>query len=559
MTPRRRPQERRTFVVTLLAFGLWTAATAAGLLDRLDASVRVSAVDPRSTGGQLAEGFALLTHPFGLFALIGLLAVWAHRRRLRRLALALGLSTLGLPTTLLVRELEARPRPPSPFVNSVSATGPAYPAGHLVAATIIIWVAVTIADAQRKSGRSRWTRRIGGTAFVAAVATDQWALSTQWQSDIVGGILLGATVAAGALWLSGADAVRRSAERQTPPVGQARRRAAVVYNPTKVLDLALFRRRVEHALRQDGWEPPLWFETTRDDPGRRMAQDAVAQGAALVLVAGGDGTVRAACAALVGSGVPVGLVPAGTGNLLCRNLGIPLDEDVAIDVALHGVPAPVDMVTCTTDAGSGSFAVMSGIGLDAQIMSGTRPELKRALKGGAYVVAAAQQVHTTPFRVRVTLDDQELPEQSAVMVLVGNVGRLQGGIPIFPSASPTDGLLDVLIASADGLLDWARVAARMRHRSAVRGLARAQGRRVQIVTDGPIAFQLDGDTEGVTTHVAAEVAPGALLVMLPLRERSHRGRARRTQDLAPPAPPAPSPPGSPDAPGTRAATRRVTR
>jgi diacylglycerol kinase (ATP) len=325
------------------------------------------------------------------------------------------------------------------------------------------------------------------------------------------------------------DTIRRSIELRGLPAGHPDRRAAIIYNPTKVLDFPLFRRRVDHALLHSGWKSPLWLETTREDPGRRMAREALAHHVDLVLVAGGDGTVRAVCAGLAGSGIPVGLVPAGTGNLLCRNLGIPLDEDVAIEVALHGVPTAIDMVSCTTDTGSDTFAVMAGVGLDALIMSETNPELKRAMRGGAYVVAAAQQVRMKPFGVRVTLDGQDLGEQPAVMALVGNVGRLQGGIQMFPEASPTDGLLDVLVASPDGLRDWARVAAGVRTGGPVRGLARAQGSRVEITVDRPIAFQLDGDTEGDAMRFVAEVVPGALRVML---TREPPGSSRPARDTA---------------------------
>lgn len=512
MPPRRRTLERHVFLVTLVSFLIWTAAVASG---PLDASVRVPLVDPRSTGGQMAEAFALVTHPFGLFALTLMLALWAYRRRLRRLALALALSTLGLPAYELMATLSARPRPPTLFTDSVSAGGFSYPSGHVVAATIVTWVAVTVANAQRKSNGSRWRRQAWGGLFVAAVAADQWALSAQWESDVVGGMLLGVTVASGAFWLSGVDTIRRSIELRGLTAGQARRRAAIIYNPTKVLDFPLFRRRVDHTLLHGGWKPPLWLETTREDPGNQMARDALAQDVDLVLVAGGDGTVRVVCAGLVGSGVPVGLIPAGTGNLLCRNLGIPLDEDVAIEVALNGTPTAIDMIRCTTDTGSDVFAVMSGVGLDALIMSETNSELKKAIRGGAYVVAATQQARMKPFRVRVTLDGQELLERSAVMALIGNVGRLQGGIAVFPAASPTDGLLDVLVVSPDSPRDWARVAAGVRHCGPVRGLERAQGSRVEITVDRPISFQLDGDTEGETTRFVAEIIPAALTVMLP--------------------------------------------
>src|SRR6478609_6720446 len=101
-------------------------------------------------------------------------------------------------------------------------------------------------------------------------------------------------------------------------------RAAVIVNPAKagVPDL---REPVDKTLAAAGWSTPLWLETTPEDPGRGMAEAAVAAGVQLVVICGGDGTIMACLDALVGTDVPVALVPLGTGNLLARNLGVPIE------------------------------------------------------------------------------------------------------------------------------------------------------------------------------------------------------------------------------------------
>jgi diacylglycerol kinase (ATP) len=133
------------------------------------------------------------------------------------------------------------------------------------------------------------------------------------------------------------------------------RRCAVIYNPTKVSDK--FRTLIEDSLQRDGWEDTLWLETSAEDPGRTMTRQAVAEQVDLVIGAGGDGTIRSVADGLAHTGIPLGLVPAGTGNLLARNLDLPLEEVDAIDVALDGQQRPIDLVKITVDDRPGCVGV----------------------------------------------------------------------------------------------------------------------------------------------------------------------------------------------------------
>ncbi|XVU30113.1 diacylglycerol kinase family protein [Actinoplanes sp. CA-054009] len=510
----RRPLERRVFLAALALYCGWTTLVAVGATGAVDRFFGSPQVPPRSAPGQLAEAFSVLTSP--ALILVAMLAVAARsfQQRQRRLAAALAVAALGIPAWEVQRLLLARERPVSLFADSLSATGHTYPSGHMVAATLLVWVSVTLANAQRRSARSQWTKRLIGIFLVGCVAVDQWAMRTHWSSDLIGGVLLGVTAAGAALWLSGVNPIARARQlrKLTPDRGT---RAAVIYNPTKILDLDLFHRRVHFAMVGGGWRAPIWMETMDDDAGPGMARDARGKGVDLVLVAGGDGTVRAVCAELAGTGVPVGLIPAGTGNLLCRNLGIPFDEDEALDVALRGVPTSIDMVRWTVDGREQSFAVMAGVGLDAEIMRTTSAGLKKVIKAGAYVVAAVQQLGMAPFHARVVIDGEVHHDGEALMTLVGNVGRIQGGIDLFPAASPTDGTLDVLIASGHGLRDLARLASLLQRGSDGPAVSHRRGRHVEVTLDRPLAYQLDGDIAGTATSFTAEVLPGALLVMTP--------------------------------------------
>src|ERR1700722_2630460 len=116
--------------------------------------------------------------------------------------------------------------------------------------------------------------------------------------------------------------------------------AAIVINPTKLDDSEAFRKSVGRAMADHGWDEPVWRATTAGDPGRRLAEAAVSAGVDLVIACGGDGTVTACAEGLAGTGVPLAVVPLGTGNLLARNVGVPMGLEEALEVALGGRQLP---------------------------------------------------------------------------------------------------------------------------------------------------------------------------------------------------------------------------
>ncbi len=496
-------------------FALWSVLRVVGALDPLDRALLPGRITTRSALGQILEAASLVLHPAILFIVVLGIAAWCWARRLRRLALALAASVVvGWVGYELLKLVFHQPRPTSGFSDVLTYAGYSYPSGHVVGATIAAATVVTLATAQRRSTLSIWVIRIGGGLFVALVGLDRLLLRHHWFSDLVGGALFGGLVLATALLVAGINTIAESLGIAERPTEHLDKRAAIIYNPSKVTDFDLFRARVEYELRHRGWKPPLWLETDPEDPGHQMAKDALHRQVDLVIVAGGDGTVRVVCSELVGSGVPVGLIPAGTGNLLARNLGVPLDEQEAFEVTFAGTPKPVDVVRYTVDSGTEHFVVMSGMGADAEVMASTSSELKKVVGSAAYFLAAAQKVGTTPYDFTITLDDGEPVQRHAMFALVGNVGTLQANIRLFPEASPTDGLLDVLIANPSGVSDWAKVASGLLGGAEVEPLEYAQGTKVVVESADPVGYQLDGDAEGETRRMEAEVVPGGLLVML---------------------------------------------
>lgn len=299
---------------------------------------------------------------------------------------------------------------------------------------------------------------------------------------------------------------------------------AVVLNPVKVDDPAGLRDLVAKRCADAGWEAPVVVETTVEEPGTTQARKLAAQGADVVVAAGGDGTVRAVCEGLAGTTTRLALVPAGTGNLLARNLGVPLTTPEAVDVAVDGTDRRIDVGVLeggprVPDGDDGRvFAVMAGVGLDAAMMEEVPDALKGRVGWPAYVVGGLRALRRPQVHVEVVLDHVHVRRRTVRTVLVGNVGTLQGGVTLLPDARPDDGELDVALVSASRPADWVRLVVQvLRRRPRRHGhLETHRASRVEIrLPGGPTARQLDGELVAEGRALVASVRPGALVVRVP--------------------------------------------
>lgn len=337
-------------------------------------------------------------------------------------------------------------------------------------------------------------------------------------------------------------------------------RAAVIVNPTKFDDVSKVRAEVERICRSNGWEL-VWLETTVDDPGEGQAREAVRQGVDLVCSLGGDGTVRTVGSALIDSGVPLGLLPGGTGNLLARNLNLPIDSvSSALTVALTGTDTRIDTCSLTlvrpttaelrsrfadeTDPAENvdmsdavddrtsedvtedhRFMVMAGLGFDAEVMAGAPEQLKAKLGWVAYLVAGFRHLRGPQFVVAVRTDAGMRLRRRVRSVMVGNVGKLQGGMTLLPDAKSDDGVMNVILLSPQGIVGWGAVFARIasRRRKGHRRVDYHTCREVQISSTKPVEIQLDGDTMGSVKAMTVKINPRSLVVRLP-RKGTSSGR-----------------------------------
>jgi YegS/Rv2252/BmrU family lipid kinase len=305
-------------------------------------------------------------------------------------------------------------------------------------------------------------------------------------------------------------------------------KAAVIVNPTKHENLPALRAMVGAAMARHGWAEPLWLETTPEDTGRGLAEAALAGQVDLVLASGGDGTVTACAEGLAGSGVPLGVLPAGTGNLLARNLGLPLSLEEALAVGLGGTDRRLDVGT----ANGRVFVAMAGLGFDAELLDSTGEPLKRRLGWAAYALSGLRHLADRPVRASVRADGGPVLRRRASSVLIGNVGALQGGVRLLPGAEPDDGVLDLLVLTARGLAGWALLATDLLlRRRRTRHVARIAFRDLHVVLDRPQLWELDGEVIGRTRQLRVTVRPGALLVRVPNRGASPGGRPPGTPRL----------------------------
>ena len=325
----------------------------------------------------------------------------------------------------------------------------------------------------------------------------------------------------------------------------SRAHAAVVYHPHKS-DLSALQQAARTHEATAGWAPTRWYETAEDDSGAAATRQALDEGASVVLSSGGDGTVRAVAEQLRHTGIPLAIVPQGTGNVLARNLGMPLgDIDVAVRAAFEGEDRTIDLgvikiVRPSEDPDSPDaarettsehvFLALAGMGLDARLITATSSKLKKRVGWLAYVDAGVRSiVRQAPLQIHYSVDGSAPRPMKVYSVMIGNCGLLPGGVLLIPDAKVDDGVLDVIAMRPLGPFSWLSIWRKIGWENGVLRRSKAGRRIIDLVNDtrsvtylqagrfavsvpSPEPIQLDGDEFGLALAASGTVDPGALVV-----------------------------------------------
>lgn len=265
--------------------------------------------------------------------------------------------------------------------------------------------------------------------------------------------------------------------------------------------------------------------TRADGDGAKLARQAVADGADLVVSYGGDGTVKDVLNGLMDAAVPLAILHGGTGNALAYELGIPdeLDDAVALictENTLRGVD--VGKVVCDDDPDtSGYFLLRTSIGLQTEVLETASRELKTRYGNLAYVIASVQSLSNPQARGFHFTIDGESVEVEGLTCMVTNSASVGGDIPFSfaPSVDPGDGRLDVFVFDArldlDGILTGLRGGSLSDTFDKI--LQHRHGREIRVEVEPQQTATLDGEVFG-KTPLTATIMPGAVQVVVPVTD-----------------------------------------
>jgi diacylglycerol kinase family enzyme len=304
---------------------------------------------------------------------------------------------------------------------------------------------------------------------------------------------------------------------------------AVIYNPQKIT-LARLKK-----LFQNSKPQPEYFATDKSTLGAKATKEALAMGAKKIMVAGGDGTLRQVVQQVAGKDVALGIIPIGTGNVLARNLKLPLTPEASTKRAMEGSPYAIDLGVAKVIRPDGKleeylFTGIAGVGMDARLMQNTNETLKKKVGWIAYIEGGIRSLPLKFEKFDVSISGQTRTLKS-YSLLVGNVGWLPGAFSMMPDARLDDGELDLAAIGPRRIWNWIDFFSRitwqnkvvrpialgrkwMEATANVKTLENLSGERIRIRPHSPAPMQLDGDPIGDVIEVDFSIKKKAIKILL---------------------------------------------
>lgn len=269
-------------------------------------------------------------------------------------------------------------------------------------------------------------------------------------------------------------------------------------------------------LAESGVDDPLWYEVAKSKQVPAVAREAVKEGADVVFVWGGDGSVQKCIDALAGTDVPIAILPAGTGNLLAHNMQIPLDVSDAVKIGLHGERRAFDTGTVNGE----HFSIMAGAGLDALAMKDADKGLKDRVGRAAYLWTGARNLKSAPVRCTVDVEGRRFFKGKMTCILLGNLSQVMAGVEVFDDCSPEDGILEVGVVNAKSRTQWIRTLGRVVAGRADKSpfVVTTRGKKITVRFDHAIPYELDGSVRKAAKKLTIKVDPLSVTLCVPTAE-----------------------------------------
>ena len=292
------------------------------------------------------------------------------------------------------------------------------------------------------------------------------------------------------------------------------KKVAIILNPVSGNgNPQIQKKEVLRSARELGWKGTL-LVTTKTKNATVFAQRAVKMGATHIIICGGDGSVMEVLPTVIHTSITLGIVPLGTGNLLARNIGLPLTIPESMAVALGGKVKKIDV----GQANGVYFTVIAGMGLDAQIMQKTQQKDKNKFGIFAYIKTAFRYLPRISGRYQIRIDQGKAKIYKAKVIMIANLGEIHGGLEVVPATHPQNGTLRIGIVQAFSWWAWVDILYHALTRSVHKSphYTLLQGKNIEII---PLKrrrpYECDGNFFPSTDKLTVSIYPQSLALRTP--------------------------------------------